>query len=187
MEPSQKRGRLFVVSGPSGVGKGTIVSKLKELRPDVWVSISATTRAPREGERDGVEYFFMDRDAFERSAEEGGFIEWAEYAGNLYGTPLAPITQKLDAGQSVILEIEVQGAFQVRAKVPDATLVFIEPPSLEELRRRIEGRGTESSDVIDSRMEAALLELGRKMEYDITIVNDDVDRAVAELSGSIPA
>lgn len=185
MHRSDGQGRLFVISGPSGVGKGTLVSKLKEERPDVWVSVSATTRKPREGEVNGKDYFFLDRDDFEKKIEEDGFVEWAEYSGNLYGTPISAISEKLASGINVILEIEVQGALQVRDKFPDATLIFVEPPSLEELRRRIVGRGTESDEAIEMRMRTAELELERKMEYDIALVNDDVDIALSKLQDII--
>ena len=176
-----RTGNLFVISGPSGAGKGTLVTRLLEEVPDTWVSVSATTRRPRPGEEEGVSYYFLDREDFLALADEGGFLEWAEYAGNCYGTPLASVQREMAAGRQVILEIEVQGALQVREKMPEAHLVFIEPPSLEELERRLRGRGTESEDVIEKRMKTALLELSHKMEYDIRLVNDDLDEAVAQL------
>ena len=180
-----KRGKLYVISGPSGVGKGTLVSKLLELRDDVALSVSATTRSPRPGEVDGKNYFFLTKEKFKDLIDANGFIEWAEYASNFYGTPLDFVEEQLAAGKNVILEIEVQGAFQVKEKLPDATLIFIEPPSMDELERRIIGRGTESEDVIESRMRTARVEMERKMEYDITVMNDDVDSAVARLSECI--
>ncbi len=180
-----KRGGLYVISGPSGVGKGTLVSKLMELRDDVALSVSATTRSPRPGEVDGKNYFFLTKEKFKDLIDADGFIEWAEYAGNFYGTPLDFVEEQLSAGTNVILEIEVQGAFQVKEKLPDATLIFIEPPSMDELERRIIGRGTESEDVIESRMRTARVEMERKMEYDIAVMNDDVDSAVARLSECI--
>lgn len=180
-----KRGKLYVISGPSGVGKGTLVSKLLELRDDVALSVSATTRSPRPGEVDGKNYFFLTKDEFKNLIDADGLIEWAEYAGNFYGTPLDFVEEQLSAGTNVILEIEVQGAFQVKDKLPDATLIFIEPPSMDELERRIIGRGTESVDVIDSRMRTARVEMERKMEYDIAVMNDDVDSAVVRLSECI--
>ncbi len=179
------RGHLYVISGPSGVGKGTLVSKLLGSRDDVVLSISATTRSPRPGEVDGVNYLFMTKEGFQKLVEDDGFIEWAEYAGNFYGTPLSFIEKQLEDGKNVILEIEVQGAFQVKDKLPDTTLIFIEPPSMEELERRIIGRGTESPDVIEKRMNAAKLEMDRKMEYDIAIVNDEIDSALQKLSECI--
>ncbi|KAB1650806.1 guanylate kinase [Adlercreutzia muris] len=176
-----RTGNLFVISGPSGAGKGTLVTRLLEEVPDTWVSVSATTRRPRPGEEEGVSYYFLDREDFLALADEGGFLEWAEYAGNCYGTPLASVQREMAAGRQVILEIEVQGALQVREKMPEAHLVFIEPPSLEELERRLRGRGTEADDVVRKRMETALVELSHKMEYDIRLVNDDLDEAVAQL------
>lgn len=180
-----KRGGLYVISGPSGVGKGTLVSKLLDMRDDVVLSISATTRSPRPGEVDGKNYFFLTKEKFKDLIDADGFIEWAEYAGNFYGTPLDFVEEQLSAGTNVILEIEVQGAFQVKEKLPDATLIFIEPPCMDELERRIIGRGTESEDVIESRMRTARVEMERKMEYDIAVMNDDVDSAVARLSECI--
>ncbi len=180
-----KRGKLYVISGPSGVGKGTLVSKLLDMRDDVVLSISATTRSPRPGEVDGKNYFFLTKEKFKDLIDADGFIEWAEYASNFYGTPLDFVEEQLAAGKNVILEIEVQGAFQVKEKLPDATLIFIEPPSMDELERRIIGRGTESEDVIESRMRTARVEMERKMEYDIAVMNDDVDSAVARLSECI--
>ena len=143
-----RTGNLFVISGPSGAGKGTLVTRLLEEVPDTWVSVSATTRRPRPGEEEGVSYYFLDREDFLALADEGGFLEWAEYAGNCYGTPLASVQREMAAGRQVILEIEVQGALQVREKMPEAHLVFIEPPSLEELEGRLRGRGTEADDVV---------------------------------------
>lgn len=179
------KGSLFVISGPSGVGKGTVISRLFEQGGNLWKSVSATTRAPRKGEREGVDYYFVDRDDFERAAAEGGFLEWAEYSGNLYGTPAPSVREHLDAGEDVILEIEVKGAFQVRASMPEAVLVFIEPPSMAELERRLRLRASEDEDAVCRRMRAAEMELSRKMEYDKQFVNDDIDKTVAELSDFI--
>ena len=164
-----RHGNLFVVSGPSGTGKGTLIARLLEEVPDAWLSVSATTRRPRPGEEEGVSYYFLTKEEFLSLAEEGGFLEWAEYSGNCYGTPRASV------------EIEVQGALQVREKMPEAHLVFIEPPSLEELERRLRGRGTETDDVVDMRMRTALVELSQKMEYDYRLVNDDLDEATRQL------
>lgn len=175
------KGRLFVVSGPSGVGKGTVISKMMEKDPSLWKSVSATTRKPREGEVDGTDYFFVDRPDFERAAEGGGFLEWAEYSGNLYGTPASSVQAHLDAGENVILEIEVQGAMQVRKSAPEAVLVFVKPPSMDELERRLRGRGSESEEAVAARLEAARMELSREMEYDYVFVNDDVDTTVDEM------
>ncbi len=158
-----RTGNLFVVSGPSGAGKGTLVARLLEAVPDSWVSVSATTRAPRQGETDGISYYFLDREEFLRRAEDDGFLEWAEYAGNCYGTPRASVERKMAEGKQVILEIDVQGAFQIKEKIPQAHLVFIEPPSLEVLEERLRGRGTETDDVVEKRMKAARVELSQKM------------------------
>ena len=176
-----RRGNLFVISGPSGAGKGTLVSKLAKTVPDVWVSVSATTRDPRPGEVDGVHYFFKTRDEFMDLVAHDGFLEWAEYNGNCYGTPKASVEEHIAQGDQVILEIDVQGGFQIRAQRPDATLVFIEPPSLEELERRLRERGTETEEVIASRLEAAKVELSHKMEYDKQLVNDNLALALDEL------
>ena len=180
-----RTGNLFVISGPSGAGKGTLVARLVRDVPDVWVSVSATTRAPRPGEVDGVSYFFSTAEEFDRMVAEDGLLEWAEYSGNRYGTPRAVVEERIAAGNQVVLEIDVQGAFQVREKMPFAHLVFIEPPSLEVLEERLRGRGTEAEEVIAARMRAAEVELSRKMEYDIRLVNDDLDDAAAKLAAYV--
>ena len=148
---------------------------------DAWLSVSATTRAPREGEIDGVNYYFVDREKFMAMAQAGELLGWAEYSGNCYGTPLASVMEHIGDGKQVVLEIDVQGAFQIREKMPDAHLVFIEPPSMSELERRLRGRGTEDEATIARRLEAARMELSRKEEYDIRLVNDDLDVATSEL------
>ena len=180
-----RTGNLFVISGPSGAGKGTLVARLVEEVPDAWVSVSATTRAPRPGEVDGVHYRFMTTDEFSDLVERDGFLEWAEVHGNYYGTPIEPIRQHMAKGGQVVLEIDVQGALQVRERIPEAHLVFIEPPSLDELERRLRGRGTETEDVIRMRMENAKVELSVKMEYDIRLVNDNLDESVNTLVGIV--
>lgn len=176
-----RRGNLFVISGPSGAGKGTLVSRIMERVPDAWLSISVTTRAPREGEVDGVHYLFYDDARFDELVAQDGFLEWAQVHDHKYGTPAYLVKERLEEGRQVILEIDVQGAFQVREKLPDAHLVFIEPPSLEELERRLRSRGTEDEQTVALRMRNAELELSRKMEYDIRFVNDDLDECTEAL------
>ncbi len=176
-----RKGNLFVLSGPSGAGKGTLVSRLLTAMPDAWVSISATTRQPRPGERDGVSYYFMDQSRFDELVSQGGFLEWATVHGNSYGTLKSSVQEHMDTGFQVILEIDVQGALQVREAMPQAHLIFIEPPSLEELERRLRGRGTETEAIIRKRMKTSKVELAHKMEYDIRVVNDDLNRATDEL------
>ena len=152
-----------------------------KLVDDAWLSISATTRKPRRGEKDGVHYFFLPEDEFKTLLENDGFLEWALVHDNYYGTLRHAVEDHIKAGKQVILEIDVQGALQVRAKMPQAHLIFIEPPSLEELERRLRGRGTEPEDMIVTRMNNAHLELSHKMEYDIQLVNDNLDEAVCAL------
>ena len=180
-----RRGNLFVVPGPSGAGKGTLVAPLVREVPDAWVSVSVTTRAPRVGEVDGVHYRFATDEEFDRLVEEDGLLEWATYGGNRYGTPRADVEGHIARGDQVILEIDVQGGFQVREKMPSAHLVFVEPPSLEVLEKRLRGRGTETEEAIATRMEAARVELSRKMEYDVRLVNDDLEEAVRALTGYV--
>ena len=173
--------RLTVITGPSGVGKGTLVGRLLERHPSIWLSVSATTRAPRAGEVDGQSYFFLSREAFERQVAEGGFLEWAEFAGNLYGTPRGPVEEHLAGGRPVLLEIELEGARQVRQSFPAGFQLFIKPPSFEELERRIRGRGTDSDEAIARRLERARVELAAEAEFDAALVNGDLDEALAEL------
>ncbi len=182
-----RRGNLLVVSGPAGAGKGTLVSRLSDRVSDVWVSVSATTRSPRPGEVDGVHYFFYDEDQFDRAVAEGGMLEWAHVHGHRYGTPRATVEQKMAEGRQVVLEIDVQGAFQVRDMIPEAKLIFIEPPSLEVLEARLRGRGTEAEDEVIRRMKTAEVELSRKMEYDVQLVNDDLDQATDALVALVNA
>lgn len=176
-----RKGNLFVISGPSGAGKGTLVNRLVERIPDAWVSVSATTRQPRPGEIDGVHYFFLSDTRFDELIAGNGFLEWADVHGKRYGTLKRTVREQMRLGKQVILEIDVQGALQVRKKIPEAVLIFVEPPSLEELRRRLEGRGTESPEAIERRMATAEVELTYKMEYDKQLVNDDLDVATEEL------
>jgi guanylate kinase len=179
--------RLTVLSGPSGVGKGTVVAAVRQMYPHVWVSVSCTTRRPRPGETDGLEYQFVDRAEFARMVERGDLLEHAEFAGNFYGTPRAPVFEHLAAGVPTLLEIELQGARQVRARMPDAQFVFLTPPSWAELERRLAGRGTESRTVIEARLARARIELAAEGEFDVVVVNDDVARAADELVGLLTA
>lgn len=172
-----------MLSGPSGVGKSTVVQNLRRTRPDVWLSVSATTRRPRPGETHGLEYFFVDHAEFADLVARGELLEYAEFAGNFYGTPRGPVVERLEAGIPVLLEIELQGARQVRASMPEALLVFLMPPSWDELVRRLVGRGTEPAEVIARRLETAKVELAAESEFDASIVNASVEEATGALVG----
>lgn len=176
----KKRGVLAIISGFSGAGKGTIVNKLVSEYPYA-LSISATTRSPREGEVDGVNYFFKTKEEFEQLIAEDEFIEYATYVGNYYGTPKSYVMEQLDAGKDVLLEIEMQGALKVKEKLPEVALIFITPPTAEELKSRLVGRGTETSDVIERRMQRAKEECVYMDKYDYIMVNDDLDECVKEI------
>jgi guanylate kinase len=173
--------RLVVLSGPSGVGKSTVVRELREHHPELWLSVSATTRFPRPGETDGVHYRFVSREQFDRLVADDGLLEWAEFAGNLYGTPRRPVLEHLADGRPVLLEIDLQGARQVRAAMPEAMLVFLAPPSWDELVRRLTGRGTEPPEVIERRLATAREELAAEPEFDLTLVNTSVQDVVDRL------
>lgn len=180
------KGRLIVFSAPSGCGKGTMLEEI--CKDDKFsCSISATTRAPRVGEVDGVNYHFLTREAFEKLIAEDGMLEYAQYCENYYGTPLKPVNDMLDAGKNVILEIEVQGAMKVKALRPDALLIFVLPPSIAELRRRLLKRGTEELDVIEKRVSQATREIDEAVNYDYVIVNDALEDAVADFKAVIKA
>lgn len=184
----KEKGLLIVLSGPSGVGKGT-VRKAVFSRPDAKFeySISMTTRKPRPGEVDGVDYFFRSREEFEQLISEGKLLEYAEYVGNYYGTPLDYVNETLDSGKDVFLEIEVQGARQVREKIPEGLFIFLMPPSLDELENRIVGRGTESVELIHNRMDAARREIELMSLYDYIVENDNVDSAVDRINAIVQA
>lgn len=181
------KGRLFVISGPSGAGKSTVVFKAIEGRNDMCFSTSVTTRKPRPNEVDGREYFFVDLDRFKEMVDNDELLEHAEYVANSYGTPRKYVEEKLDGGLNVVLDIEVQGARQIKAKKPDAVFVFIIPPSMDELRRRLVARGTDSERAIEARLIRARQEYAEADFYDYIIVNDDADKAARELSAVITA
>ena len=174
-------GRLIVLTGPSGVGKGTLLAALLARHLELYLSVSATTRSPREGEVEGVHYYFYTRDRFDRAIAAGALIEWAEFAGNYYGTPTEPVREQLDRGKSIILEIELAGARQVAKIFPDALRIFILPPDLTTLEARIRDRGTDSAEAILRRLEQATVEIAAQHEFDRRIVNDDFQIALDEL------
>jgi guanylate kinase len=178
---------LLVIAGPSGVGKGTIVKKLIERDPTLWLSVSANTRPPRPGEEQGVDYLFMDHATFEMLRDDDGFLEWFEVYGDLKGTPRGPVEQHLAAGDDVLLEIDVQGALAVKERFPEAVLVFVKPPSPDELRRRLLSRPSAASEDIDARLAAAAAEEAQAGAFDAVVVNDDVDTAVDQLAGILAA
>jgi len=177
--------RVFVITGPSGVGKGTLIRGLMERLPDLQLSVSATTRAPRPGEQEGVEYHFLTRDEFERKVAAGEFVEHADYAGRRYGTLRSELEDRVRAGVPVVLEIEVQGARQVRAAMPDAVQVFIAPPSPEALRTRLVGRGTDDGGEVERRLRVAEQELRAQPEFGHVVVNDRLEDALERLSAIV--
>ncbi|CDQ19806.1 guanylate kinase [Halobacillus karajensis] len=180
-----QKGILFILSGPSGVGKGTVRKALFEQSTDLRYSISMTTRDPREGEVDGVDYFFKSRDEFEKLISEGQLIEHAEYVGNYYGTPRQYVEQTLNEGKDVFLEIEVQGALKVRENFPEGVFIFLIPPSLEELKDRIVNRGTETEEKVKNRLKAAKEEIDMMDAYDYVVVNDQIDNAVSKVKAIV--
>ncbi|HIK33938.1 MAG TPA: guanylate kinase [Oscillatoriales cyanobacterium M59_W2019_021] len=178
-------GQLIVFTGPSGVGKGTLLRALCQRHPELCVSISATTRSPRPGEMDGTHYYFVDRPKFDRMVADGELLEWAEFAGNCYGTPRAAVERQVSQGQFVILEIELQGARQVRQNCPEARTIFILPPSFDELERRLRDRASDSEEAISRRLNIAKAEIAAAREFDIQIVNDDFETALAQLERAV--
>jgi guanylate kinase len=177
--------KVFVITGPSGVGKGTLIKQLLERVPNLALSVSATTRAPREGEEDGVDYHFLTEEQFQERRDADDFLEFASYSGNHYGTLNSELDRCLDKGRSVVLEIEVQGAQQVRQTRGDSVQIFIAPPDPAVLRERLTGRGTDSDEAIDKRLQVAEQELGAQDDFDHLIVNDDLDTAAAELESIV--
>lgn len=181
------KGLLLVVSGPSGVGKGTICTEMLKKHDDIFLSVSATTRKPREGEIDGVHYYFLSENDFQQKIDTHGFIEWACFCGNYYGTPKDAVEQMLESGKNVILEIEVQGALKVRSEYPEAVFLFVMPPSMEELEKRLSGRGTESREVVEKRLQTAVWEIGNAKQYNYILLNDEVELAVQRFEAIITA
>jgi guanylate kinase len=174
---------LFVLSGPSGVGKGTVSKRLRSTVPDLWLSVSWTSRAPRPDEVDGVDYVFVTKEQFEAERDSGGFYEWFEVFGDLKGTPRRPVEERLRAGWDVLLEIDVQGALKVKGLEESAVLIFLMPPSLTDLRARLQGRGTETEEEVARRLSEASREMARAPEFDHVVVNDDLERVVTEVAG----
>ena len=174
-------GRLTVLAGPSGVGKGSVIAAVRRRHPDIWLSVSVTTRPPRPGETEGVEYHFVDQAEFDRLVAEGELLEHDAHLSACYGTPRAPVEQQLSAGGSALLEIDIEGARQVRAAMPEAHLVFLAPPSFDELARRLTGRGTESAEKVRERLDRARIEMAAEDEFDVVLVNDDIERAADAL------
>ncbi len=181
------KGLLIVVSGASGTGKGTVCKKLLEDMPKISYSVSATTRAARPGETDGKEYYFLSRAEFEERISKNDFLEYAEVYGNYYGTPLNEIETRINSGESILLEIDTQGALKVKDRCPEGVFIFLLPPSLAELRKRIEGRGTETPEVLEKRFNAALEEISVGKKYDYVVVNDEVEKAVEKIKAVISA
>lgn len=185
MNKNSNTKKLFVISGSSGVGKGTVLKGFLQKNPNFMLSISCTTRKPREGEIDGVNYFFLSKEEFQNCIDNNKFLEWAEFAGNRYGTKRKYIKQCLEEGKDIILEIDTQGALQVKKQMPEAVLIFIAPPSIEALEARLRGRHTEDEATIQKRLNEVKVELERAKSFDKTIINDDLESAIAQLEAEI--
>lgn len=181
------KGKTFIICGPSGVGKGTVVSRLLEADPTLYFSVSATTRAPRAGEADGVHYHFLTREKFQEWIDAGDFLEHAQFVGNFYGTPRRYVDEAMDQGRDVLLDIEIQGAEQIHQKRPEAVRIYIAPPSWEELERRLTGRGTEDTEKVRSRLARGREEFAAARDFDYLVINDTVDHAVAEIRAIMTA
>jgi guanylate kinase len=173
--------KLFVISGSSGVGKGTVIKEFLKKHPDFKLSVSCTTRKPREGEVDGVNYFYLTENEFKQCVQNDEFLEWAEFSGNMYGTKREYVERKLSEGKNLLLEIDTQGALKVKSKIKDAQLIFILPPSFEELEARLRGRHTESEEAIQKRLKSTRLEMENSKKYDYQIINDSIENAVVQL------
>ena len=173
--------KLIIITGPSGVGKGTVVKELLDRNKDIWLSISATTRNPRIGEKDGENYYFISDERFKDMIDKKDFLEWAQFAGNYYGTPLSTVNEKIEKGFIVLLEIEVEGAKQIKEKFPESLSIFLLPPSKEELEKRIRNRGTEKEEAIDRRLSRANYEIASSDQFDFVLTNHDVDETVKEV------
>lgn len=180
-----KTGKLIVLTGPSGVGKGTLLEQLLQACPDLYLAVSATTRSPREGEVDGKHYYFLTKDQFQTRIDQNQLLEWAEYAGNFYGTLREPVMREITQGKKVILEIELVGARQIRDQVADAFQIFVSPPSVTDLEARIRGRGQDSEEAIARRLDQAKVELAAADEFDFQLVNDDLDAALQTLKSKV--
>ena len=185
MVPSTPGCRLIVLTGPSGVGKGTLVKQLLARHQQIWLSVSATTRAPRQGEIEGKDYFFLERNRFKELVKNDGFLEWAEFAGNHYGTPAKEVKQKLLSGRPVLLEIELEGARKVRKTFPESLQIFLAPPSFQELEKRIRDRATDDENAIKLRLLRAREELDAREEFDAVVINDNLDLAILEIEKKI--
>lgn len=184
---SVRKGLLILISGPSGTGKGTVCDALRQNHPEIAYSISATTRQPRPGEVDGVNYYFYDKEQFKAMIDRGELLEWAEVYGNYYGTPKKKVLDRLEAGEDILLEIDTQGALDVMKVMPDGLFIFLLPPTLEELAHRLTGRGTETEESLQQRLGAAAAEIGLASHYRYVVVNDEVDKAEKAIAGIIEA